>query len=543
MSAPKLRKFDIAALVLILAGSITLSTVAINWGQPATYSWHSDSIAGLRTVGRLDELFDKWEDKYPRVHFMVNGLFYKPFLDHWKKNPLTVIAPDGRAIKTPLDTNRISTLIIISRIIAAFMGAGAVLAVFLTARKLFEDNTAAILAALALSCSMLFVFYCHLGNLDIPAAFWFAWSCYWAVKAVLIGKRRHFVLLGLFCALAVCTKEPLLGFVIGLGFAVWFAMAARIRQAGGSRKEAFLSIFNAKVIVAVLVAVFCFALLSGLLTHPRAFFKRLDWWFEVGVGEYNKGFSGYGPFLLKTARILWLSLGWPITLAAAVSAVYCAVKYRWKSAFGIIPLLVFYVLIILRTRLCIPRYFIPGFAGLALLIGKACSDLLAAKKIPKILSFAVIIFLFTPSVLYCIGLDAELLNDSRYRAEKWFVENIDKDVHIATLSGIDRAPRLHIKGFHRFEKRWEKPNQTITLLTKPPAPDYVIMTGPGYKRASFDRDFAEALLAGSLGYTKVAHFENLYLYSKRTVLGFAGWPMEKQTYISPEITVLKKNAN
>jgi hypothetical protein len=178
-----------------------------------------------------------------------------------------------------------------------------------------------------------------------------------------------------------------------------------------------------------------------------------------------------------------------------------------------------------------------------MLIGKGCSDLLAAKKIPKIIAIAVIILLFAPSILYCVALDAELLTDSRYRAEKWFVENVDKNAHIATLSGIDRAPRLHMHGFSRFEKRWEKPNQTIRLLTKPPAPQYIIMTEPAYKRASFDPNFTKAIFDGSLGYSKVAHFDNLFLYPKRNILGLAGWPMKKQTYLSPEITVLKSNSN
>jgi hypothetical protein len=470
-------------------------------------------------------------------------LFYKPLLNHWEKNPVNIHGPNGRVIKSSLDINRISTLIILSRIIVAIMGVGTVIATFLTTRQIFEDNTAAIFSALALTCSMLFVFYCHLGNLDVPATFWFAWCCYWAVKAVLTGKRRHFILLGLFCSLTICTKEPLLGFVVGLGLAIWLAMGALTRQAGGSWKKAIFSVFTANVIVSALIAVLCFALLSGLLTHPDVFFKRMDWWFKVGVGEYNKGFTGYGPFLLQTVKTLWLSIGFPLTLAAAVSAVYCAVRYRWKSVFGIIPLLVFYVLIILRTRLCIPRYFIPGFVGLTMLIGKGCSDLLAAKKIPKIIAIAVIILLFAPSILYCVALDAELLTDSRYRAEKWFVENVDKNAHIATLSGIDRAPRLHMHGFSRFEKRWEKPNQTIRLLTKPPAPQYIIMTEPAYKRASFDPNFTKAIFDGSLGYSKVAHFDNLFLYPKRNILGLAGWPMKKQTYLSPEITVLKSNSN
>lgn len=537
-------KLVLVGLLAVVAASLILNLVGLDWGQPAIYSWHTDSVAGLRTVRHLPALFGKWENKYPRVHFMVVGLFYKPLLNHWEKNPVTVIYRDGRVTKSTLDTNRISTLIILSRIISAIMGTGTVIAVFFTTRQIFKDSTAAIFSALALSCSMLFVFYCHLGNLDVPATFWFAWCCYWAVKATLVGKWRHFILLGLFCSLAICTKDPLAGYAIGLGLAVWLAMIGKALSEGKSWLESATSILSWKTLVAVIVAFVCFGLFNNLFTLPKAFFQRMSHWIGgSGVENYNKTFVGQGVLLYQALKNIYYSLGWPLLLVIALSTIYCTIRYSWKVGFGIAPIVVFYIVVVINVRMTVPRYFLPGFVGLAILLGKGCSDLLAAKKIPKIISLVIIILLFTTSLLYCIGLDAELLTDSRYRAEQWCVENIDKNAHIVTLSGIYRAPRLYIKGFSRFEPRWEKPRQTIRLLTKQPVPEYIIMSSFAYRRASFDKDFIGALFDGSLGYTEIAHFDNKFLCPKRTILGFAGWPLEKQTYISPELTILKRNTN
>ena len=80
-----------------------------------------------------------------------------------------------RTEASALNLERVSTLVIVSRIISAFMGVGVVVAIFLTARVLFDDNVAAFFSGLAIASSMLFVFYSHLGNLDIPCTFWFAW--------------------------------------------------------------------------------------------------------------------------------------------------------------------------------------------------------------------------------------------------------------------------------------------------------------------------------------------------------------------------------
>ncbi|MBW8000699.1 MAG: hypothetical protein FVQ80_01585 [Planctomycetes bacterium] len=528
-----------AALLFVIGLSLSLNLTGVNWGQPGGYAWHADSIAGLRTVGEMDRLFGQWKHKYPRMQFLIVSAFYKPFLDHWEKNPLEEVV-GNKLEKVTLDLGRLSTLMIVSGVVTALMGVGVVIAVFLTARLLFRDNTAGFFAGLAMAVTMNFVFYSHLGNVDVPCTFWVAWSLYFAVAASYLGKWRHYILLGLFCAFGVCTKEPVVGYVLGIGLAVWFGLIGRKLSEGETFKKGLVSVFNLKTLAAVLVALFFFALLEDLLTTPQGFFKRLDFWFKVGVDQYNIGFRGYWPFLQKTYRVFYYSMGWPLFATMVISLFYCAFKYKWKAAYGILPLLVFYIVVILRTRLCIPRYFIPGFTGLALLVGKGVSDFLRWNILPKVVRILSVGFVYVLSLLYCIGLDLELVNESRYDARSWLLERVARRDGVAALSQPAYAPSIHTLGcgYKYFSQR---PKDLKFLERIRPDATYLVLGEKEFKtRSAFDPEFLKDLLAGKLGYREVARFSNKYLYPQKTIFGLAGWPYNRYIAISPEIIILKR---
>ena len=443
----------------------------------------------------------------------------------------------GHQVSTPFNTERYSKLVLVSRTISALMGVGAVIAVFMTARLLFKDDIAAIFSGLGLALTMHFVFYSHLGNMDVPCAFWFAWSLYWAVKAVYIGKWRHFVLLGLFSSLTVCTKEPAAGFVIGLGLAVCLAIIGILIASDNPFKVAMTYLL--RLVIAIVIAAFVFALLNDLLTSPQAFFKRMDFWFKVGVSGYNVGITLPMVFH-RTGEVLYYSFGWPLLILIIASSVYCVVKSKWKSAFGLLPTVIFFVVVILRTRLSIPRYFIPGYVCLMLLLGKGCCDLLRFKKLPLAARILPIAAVYVLSALYCIGIDLEMIDDTRYRAEKWLKAQVAPDDMVVALSQQAYAPRVQMLGC-KYAFINERPKNDAMLRKIGPIANYLVLTEKEFTMpVAFDQEFLKELLAGSKGYKEVARFTNQYLYPKKTVFGFAGWPMVLTKTISPEIIILKK---
>lgn len=184
-TAPGARARRAAALFLL---SLSLNVLGIGWGQPGGIVWDFDSIAGLSSVKEMPHLLGRWRHKYPRVQFAINALAYAPLLKLWYGSYDAVPRAERRILASPAHARRFGALIVVSRTISALMGAGAVVALFLAGSLLFGDARAGLLAGLSLAVSQMFVFYSHLGNLDAPAVFWFAWSFYWAVQALAGGR-------------------------------------------------------------------------------------------------------------------------------------------------------------------------------------------------------------------------------------------------------------------------------------------------------------------------------------------------------------------
>jgi len=528
-------------LLIVVAISIILGCIGINWGETGYIPWQDDSLGGITTLREMPKLFDQWTYKYNRLQFMINAAFYKPFLDTWTQNPIYATNPDGQMFAQTLNYDRMNTLILVSNIISMLMGAATVIAVFLIARILFDDFLAAFFAALSLALCQKFIFYSHLGNIDVPAACWFAWGLYFTVKAVYIAKWRHFIFSGLFCSLAMSTKDSMPVYILGLIFAAAVVMVVKAQSESCSFRKAVFSLFNAKVLLASIIFLFCYAMLNDILTYPMAFIKRIGFWFGgLKTGEWDKDYHGQLSLLWSSCVQLYFCFGWPLLALFLVSMGYCFKKFRYQALFAAMPLIFFYLLV-MKMRFVYPRYFIPAFPCLVLVAGKGCADFLRWRKIPAIIRAAPIIVVYLLSLLYCIGLDLELLGDSRYDAEKWLTKNVSRNEHIAIITNIRWAPRVQLTSLDysfRIPGPYVKEPITASILMQKPVPQYVVLN-ENYL-GSFTPAFHKAFLDGSLGYEQVARFENKYLYPKKTIFGLAGWPTSKSCFISPTVIVYKK---
>ncbi|MCJ7778754.1 MAG: hypothetical protein MUP16_10615, partial [Sedimentisphaerales bacterium] len=487
-------------------------------------------------------LFKQWTYKYPRGHFLLNGIFYYPLLKHWQTHPVKVIRADGRTVSQPLNLQRLDLLAKITRIISVVMGTGTVVIVFLTAIWLFHDYLVALLSALALTLSQLFMYYCHQGNLYVPYVFWYALGFYWMVKAIYAGKLHHYIFMGLCFSLSICTYDAVGGYLAGMALAFWLALISKGIAEGESFRTAVLSVFSKKVLAAVVAFLLSYALLQDILTFPRAFADRMSIWVGGrGVVDFNKGFRGQLPLLWQACQMLYGSLGWPLLATAAVSLVYLSIKQPWKSVFLIIPLIAFYLVVAVNIRMFCPRYLLPAFIGLALLIGKGCADWLRYKKLHICLRVIPVGLIYFLSLLYCIGVDLEMLSDTRIRTEQWFYRNVRPDSIIGVgIYNIIYAPRLHLNGY-RIICPWRSSDVQEAPGQSPSYPEYLIMT-PLWPCVDdeVESKFREKLFDGQLNYDRVAEFAPKYLYPARTIFGFAGWPIPKLGTLSPEIIVFKK---
>jgi len=547
------------AAVVLLGGVV--NTVGLYWGLSGNVPWQPDSNEGITIVREMPRLFGKWTYKYPRGHFLLNAIFYHPLLEHWRKNPVAMRNPDGRVVYLALTQERLAKLAVVTRLISVVMGAGIVVAVFLIAMRLFGDYLAAILAAGAISVTQLFVFYCHQGNLYVPYTCWFAWGFYFMLAAVQEGKWRHYVLMALLFAFSVCTYDAVAGYLAGTAVAFCLAQVVSGRRQGKGFRGTAAAVFSKKLAAAAVVFVFCYALVQGMLTDSEAFKQRMGIWMPAawsaqltewfpktfpagwasgrGVEEFNVGFEGHLPLLRQACGMLYGSVGWPLLLAVIGSLVYVGTKEPWKAAFAVLPLAVFYLVIILNIRMFLARYLMPGFVGMAVLVGRGCADLLRHVRLPAVLRGGPVAGVYVLSLLYCVGLDLEMLHDTRARAERWFEANVTRRASIgAGIYNRVYAPRLYLSGY-----RMICPWRSASVRDEARYPDYLIIS-PGRLeiREPLEQDFREKLFAGELPYDEVARFKARYLWPARSLLGLAGWPVVKHWLLSPEIIVYKKRA-
>ncbi len=525
----------IAVLILV---SGTLFGVGIGWGRTGFVPWAADSIEGITTVRQLPRLFGEWTTKYPRGQYLISAVFYKPLIKHWEKEPVYQI--DGRTgAKTSvvLDLSRYDTLAKISRLISLCMGVGAVLAVFAVTCAFFSDRLAAFLAALALSFSALFVFYSHLGNVDIPYVFWYSWGLYFAAKSIYVGKWRHFILMGFCFAFSICTKDAVGGYLVGTGIAYCFVKTEKSLKDGAGWRKAMWSVFSTKLVVGILIFLFVYALMQGLLTSPQAFRERMTVWIEHGVKDFNKDFRGQWPLFCDACRYIYVSLGWPMLMMVVASLIWCCGKYKTRAAFFAFPVVAFYVLVVINIRMVLPRYFLPALAGFSVLVGKTFADLLRRQEKSIFLRAVPLVLVYGLSLLYCVALDLEMLSEPRIRAEKWVAENVDRRTVIACpIRNISYAPRLHVQGY-LFLCPWKVPSPDVMSSGGFNAPPYVILTW--YSEEDGQR-FRAALEQGVIDYRQVARFENRYIWPGRSILGLAGWGVRLPWIARDAVTIYEK---
>jgi hypothetical protein len=486
------------ALICVLILSCFLNTAALDWGQTGTASWQPDSIGGRQIVINMPRLFKMWTHKYPRGHFLINAAFYKPIVNQWEKDPVLVKLPNGKTARTPIDQKRLYYLATLSKRITVFMSLGILLAVFLTARKLCDDDLAGILSSLCLALSCLFVFYSQSACVDIPAFFWFAWAGCLGLYAIKSDNLLYYLLTGFCSAWSVCTKEGVATFHVGLAVGLSILLVRSKMQAGEPFKKAILSLVKWKVLAAVVLALLVFITLEGLWAGLEEWHYRSDSWKGVVQDEFKSKGASVWLLLVKTYSGLFVSWGGPFLTLLGISLIYWAIRYRWQLCLTLFPFLAFFFLTVLVIGENIPRFMMCGYAGIAIILGKTLADWYRFRRIPVIIRTILPLLILVPSFICCVCYNLEMKNDPRVRAEQWMVSNADNQATVG-LSMITRyAPRVWLDGFRSIPE-WDSKG-VETKQGKGPTILLLLIDGPvllRQTRSSLKNCLKERLCTGS----------------------------------------------
>lgn len=484
-----------------------------------------------------------WTHKYPRGHFLLTALFYQPLVSHWRAHPERVNTADGRVVLTPFTQARLVRLARLSRKIGVVMSVLAVLATVLIGKVLFEDFRAALLAGLTLALSGLFVFYASSGCLEMPTMFWVSWATLFALLVVRTGRWYYYVLLGFFSAYAVGSKEGVVAYVAGLWLAAaWLFIYERRRQ-GLSVGAAIKGLCTAKMLAAILTALVVFLSLQGFWAGPGEFLERIRHWQQVRQDEFISGFAGYGWLTKRIAYHFYLGLGWPILLGAVLSLLWALRRFSAKLLFLLLPLLAFLAMTYLSIKFVAPRFLMCGYIGLSLLVGKGLSDWLQAKRIGRAGKIAAPLVVFLPSLLFCVGLDLEMLGDSRADAEAWITDHVRTNQTIGAAMSRSSGLRSGYQGY-RTVYNWHSQGVPTQQGLVKVLPDYLVIS-PDWTNLPNPRDpaFHRQLRQGQAGYQKAAVFDRRFLTDRSKFWGLAIWPESDQyPRLSPRIEIYRKTA-
>ena len=529
----------IAGFLAVMFLSLWLNASAFDWGQTGDCSWSPDSIEGRITAIYMPRLFKKWTHKYPRGQYLISAIFYKSKIDKWEQNPITVKLANGKIGRTPFNHSRMYELATITRIISLIMSMGILVAVFLTVKKLFADNLAAIFSMLCLALSCHFMFYSKSGCVDMPAFFWFAWAGCFGIFAIKSNNVIYFILTGFCAAWSVCTKEGVATFNVGLFLGLAMLLVLENKNDGKTWKQAFMALLNWRLLAAFIVALLVFVTLEGLWAGLDEWNYRSKFWEGVVENEFKSVGLKFTSLVDKTIVSLYRGWGSPFMVFLALSLVYWMVKYRRQLCLTFIPLLSFFFLTVLTIGQNLPRFMMCGYAGIAIIMGKTLADWIRVKTVPMYIKVVVPVLIFIPSLIVCICFNIEMNSDTRVRAENWVKQNVPAGSIIGLSMGTSYAPRLTTEGYRYLEKWSSEGVKTKDGLVKY-YPDYIIASNQWPCFTTDDKDYFKKMFKGETIYEEQAVYDKLY-FRKDTILAkFILNYFELHSRISPRMMIYKK---
>lgn len=463
------------ALLAIVAGALVLNLVGMDWGLPWGMSMSMDDVSPWKPLSLPWRWMESWH-KYPYLHWFVNLAAYLPVLGWAAASG----ALDAACLPTILPTEpcfrdgfrTLGILIGVSRVISALMGAGIVAAVYALARALRVERSGALIAAGFAAVSHALVVYAHLGNLDVPVTFWFTLSLLAAVRLADTGGRREALLFGALAAAALATKDPIIGAYALGGPLLWVLLARR----SGRPVPPELPWLAASLLVV-------YGLVQNVLLNPQGFVDHWSFWLPSGefVSGQRETSRGLAHFLGEMREDAFAALGVPLALLALAGAAVALVR-RERAAWLLVPAFSYVVFSIVLSRFSAPRFAIPLVPILAVLAGVGAAAALRLRPM-RWATAPVLLFCLGHGFLYAVHGDLLFLDDGRFRAEAWLVENAPEGARIASCSPAVDLPRLD---FHGFEPIYvERPVDCLAGLAAA-APEYVLTSSasPGvFRRA------------------------------------------------------------
>ncbi|HQZ53317.1 MAG TPA: DUF2298 domain-containing protein [Thermoflexales bacterium] len=373
-----LSKDRLASLLLILAIVIggALRLTDLNWDDGKGYHPDERFITGVTTALKFPETLKQFIDPRQSNFNPYNDDRKQPRNFAYGSFPLyatkTVQQVMSAFDKKWLDYDRTA---LVGRALSAIFDTGAILFVFLLARRLF-NRRAALIAAFLYALSVLSIQHAHFYTSDITLNFFILLTAYAATDIVRRGDIRSGALTGAAAAIAVACKisaAPLLLLIPVALFLRWRGVRLRADDPAAPRVEGdrILGVGAAAVVAFLALTFICqpYAVLDA-----ASLFRSIEEQNNIIVtGEadlpYTRQYQGTAPYVYFLQQLVVWGLGVPygvVALAGWAFLIYLALRKRSVGAILLLAWLIPYFAITGRSQAKFLRYMLPLLPFLAI---------------------------------------------------------------------------------------------------------------------------------------------------------------------------------
>ncbi len=531
---------------LIVGVGLLLYVPGINWGLPGIVSWSQDSIGATRTTGAVTGWPDHWLGRYPPAHYLLLYSAYQPILSYWTSSGQLQRASDSpKLLFKPPHEQKIGVLLLIARCISVLFAIGTGIGLWCAARAFNLDWLSSLLAALTMMIGACFTYFAHLSNVDMPSLCWLSWSLYFYARLLTSPHGLSAAMLGVCTALAVATKDSAAGMLGGMAVVLLVNQYTKHRKHLGVAIALRRALLHWHWLIGLTTFFIVYASITDLVWNTEAYLARLRYWVSPTAGTLHAAqhrYESQGQLLVATFRYTASAVGWPMLIAMGISVIYI-IRHRTKIAFALlIPAIGYYLIVIMPIGFVYARFLLPPLLVVSICMGITFATFIQNTNMTSVSRAVIVAVIFLPTLGYSIAVDAEMITDSRYKAEHWFKNQIDTAASVGAFSMNDKPrlrpqylPRLHELGYATYPVVMK-----LTSFSRP-QPDFLVLTNYNYEDYDEQQHSCmRKLLAGDLGYDVVAQFERQYLGDGSSWLSLAGWGTPHLGKISPTLIVLQR---
>jgi len=204
---------------------------------------------------------------------------------------------------------------------------------------------------------------------------------------------------------------------------------------------------------------------------------------------FESTWRGQLAMLSATAWLIRLSLGWPLFLICAAGgalAFSSRALPRGTYSWAILPAVSYYVFFIMVVGYNYDRFLLPLLLTLSLFGGFSIRCLLRLAGRRATPARVALMGVFAYTAVYATMVDLAMMQDARYRVERWLHQNANKDASIGTIGGAIYLPRTNRYTTISLERRladlnalnpdYLVVNTDLAMRFVPGSPDYVAYT-------------------------------------------------------------------